>query len=125
MSPTAYAAHADHGPADVHVTRKDYVVGFLLAAALTALPFWLVMAHPLHSPVQTATAVVVFAAAQVVVQMVYFLHMNSRSQGGWTMLALLFTVLMVGIVLAGSLWVMYHLDVNMMPMSPLEARQAP
>lgn len=125
MSPTAHAAHADHGAADIHVARKDYVVGFLLAAVLTAVPFWLVMAHPLSGAVQTAMAVVVFAAAQVVVQMVYFLHMNSRSQGGWTMLALLFTVLMVGIVLSGSLWVMYHLNANMMPMSPLEARQAP
>jgi cytochrome o ubiquinol oxidase operon protein cyoD len=125
MSASANAAHAGHGDADVHVTRKDYVLGFVLAAALTIAPFWLVMAHPLANPVQTAIAVIVFAAAQVLVQMVYFLHMNSRSQGGWTMLALLFTVLMVGIVLSGSLWVMYHLNANMMPMSPLEARQAP
>jgi cytochrome o ubiquinol oxidase operon protein cyoD len=62
---------------------------------------------------------------QVVVHMVYFLHMNSRSEGGWNMLALLFTVLIVGIVMIGSLWVMHHLDVNMMPMSPQDARQMP
>jgi cytochrome o ubiquinol oxidase operon protein cyoD len=57
--------------------------------------------------------------------MVYFLHMNRRSEGGWTLMALLFTLLLVGIVLSGSLWVMHHLDTNMMPMSPQDMRQAP
>jgi cytochrome o ubiquinol oxidase subunit IV len=41
--------------------------------------------------------------------------MSPRSEGGWTMMALLFTVVLVVIALAGSLWVMYHLNVNMMP----------
>ncbi len=62
---------------------------------------------------------------QIVVHMVYFLHMNPRSEGGWNMLALIFTVVLVVIVLSGSLWVMYHLNSNMMPMSPHEARVQP
>jgi cytochrome o ubiquinol oxidase operon protein cyoD len=41
--------------------------------------------------------------------------MNTKSEGGWTMLALIFTVVLVFIVLSGSLWVMYNLDHNMMP----------
>jgi cytochrome o ubiquinol oxidase operon protein cyoD len=57
--------------------------------------------------------------------MIYFLHMDSRAEGGWSMLALLFTVLLVGIVLSGSLWVMHHLDVNMMPKTMQEMREAP
>lgn len=116
--------HGGHATAG-HGARKDYVVGFLLAAVLTAIPFWLVMNHVIDGA-QAAFAVMGLAAVQVVVHMVYFLHMNSRSQGGWTLLALLFTVLIVGIVLTGSLWVMHHLDVNMMPdMSPEHARQMP
>ena len=39
--------------------------------------------------------------------------------------ALIFTVVLVVIVLAGSLWVMHHLNTNMMPMSPHEARIQP
>jgi cytochrome o ubiquinol oxidase operon protein cyoD len=31
------------------------------------------------------------------------------------MMALIFTLVMVGITLTGSLWVMYHLNTNMMP----------
>jgi cytochrome o ubiquinol oxidase operon protein cyoD len=127
MDASAHAGHGGHAAAapGFHATRKDYAIGFGLAAVMTAIPFWLVMTHPLGSAALTAGVVLAFAAAQVVVHMVYFLHMNSRSEGGWTLLALLFTVLMVGIVLSGSLWVMYHLDHNMMPMSPLEARQMP
>jgi cytochrome o ubiquinol oxidase operon protein cyoD len=56
-----------------------------------------------------------FAAVQIVVHMVYFLHMNTKSEGGWSMLALIFTIMLVFIMLSGSLWVMYHLNHNMMP----------
>jgi cytochrome o ubiquinol oxidase operon protein cyoD len=56
-----------------------------------------------------------FAVVQIVVHMVFFLHMNGRSEGGWTMLALIFTIILVVIALTGSLWVMYHLNTNMMP----------
>jgi len=52
---------------------------------------------------------------QIVVHMIYFLHMNTTSDAGWTMMALIFTVIVVVIALSGSLWVMYHLNVNMMP----------
>ncbi|MEN3367616.1 MAG: cytochrome o ubiquinol oxidase subunit, partial [Burkholderiales bacterium] len=38
-----------------------------------------------------------------------------KSEGGWNMLALVFTIVIVGIALAGSIWVMYHLNNNMMP----------
>ena len=56
-----------------------------------------------------------FAAVQVVVHMIFFLHMNGKVEGGWNLLALIFTAIVVLIVLSGSLWVMYHLQANMMP----------
>lgn len=128
MTAAGHAAdpHAGHHGSDGHghVTAKDYLIGFGLAAVLTAIPFWLVMDHVI-SPALAALAIMGLAAIQVVVHMIYFLHMNSRSEGGWNLLALLFTVLLVGIVLTGSLWVMHHLDVNMMPMSAQDMRQAP
>jgi len=113
-----------HGGAS-HGSRKDYLLGFGLAGLLTAVPFWLVMTHALGSPAMTAATVMGLAAIQVVVHMVYFLHMNRKSEGGWTLLALLFTLLLVGIVLTGSMWVMHHLDVNMMPVSADAMRQMP
>jgi cytochrome o ubiquinol oxidase subunit IV len=62
---------------------------------------------------------------QMIVHMIYFLHLNAKVEGGWSMLALLFTVALVVIMLAGSIWVMYHLNANMMPMDPQQMRNMP
>jgi cytochrome o ubiquinol oxidase subunit IV len=72
-----------------------------------------------------AVVILIFAFVQIVVHMVYFLHMNSKSEGGWTVLALIFTSVLVVITLTGSLWVMSHLDSNMMPMPPAQMRSMP
>ena len=92
---------------------------------LTAIPFWLVMGKVFDKSSTTAIVVLAFAAVQIVVHMVYFLHMNTKSEGGWSMLALIFTVVLVVIMLSGSLWVMYHLNHNMMPMSVHEMKNMP
>jgi cytochrome o ubiquinol oxidase operon protein cyoD len=57
--------------------------------------------------------------------MVYFLHMDAKSEGGWNMLALIFTLVLVVITLAGSLWVMYHMNTNMMPASMHDMKNMP
>jgi len=108
-----------------HGTRKGYVVGFLLSVVLTALPFWLVMAKVLERPGITGALLLGLAAVQIVVHMVYFLHMNAKSEGGWSLLALIFTIVLVVIALSGSLWVMYHLNENMMPSSMPDMRNMP
>ena len=108
------AYHVD-GELDFHVSVKGYVTGFILSVILTAIPFWLVMAKVLPSPKMTGFVILGFAAVQMVVHMVYFLHMNAKVEGGWSMLALLFTVALVVIMLAGSVWVMHHMNANMMP----------
>ena len=109
--------HDDHGHGDdaPHSTFKGYATGFVLSVILTAVPFWLVMNKALPSPGLTATAILGLAAVQIVVHMIYFLHMDSKSQGGWNLLALIFTMVLVAIALSGSIWVMYHLNHNMMP----------
>jgi cytochrome o ubiquinol oxidase operon protein cyoD len=104
----------DHEGAS-HSTLKGYVTGFILAVILTAIPFWLVMGNVIESPRTTAIVILGFAAVQIVVHMIYFLHMNTHSESGWTLLALIFTLVLLVIMLVGSLWVMYHLNTNMMP----------
>jgi len=111
--------HHDDGTA--HGTRRDYMVGFLLSVVLTAIPFWLVMSGAIESKAVTGFIVMGFALVQIVVHMVYFLHMNSKSEGGWTVMAMIFTIIIIVIALSGSLWVMFHLNTNMMPMMSPEA----
>jgi len=106
----AHAADAQ----EMHGSLKGYLTGLGLSAILTAIPFWLVMNGALP-PQVTGLIVVLCAAAQIVAHMMFFLHMNGRAEGGWTLLALMFTLIVVAITLSGSLWVMYHLNTNMMP----------
>lgn len=108
-----------------HGSRKGYVIGFLLSVLLTAIPFWLVMGKVIDRPGVTGAVLLGLAAVQIVVHMVYFLHMNAKSEGGWTLLALIFTVVLVVIALSGSLWVMFHLNENMMPASMPDMRNMP
>jgi len=121
------SAHVEthDGVVEAHGSRKSYLIGFGLSVVLTAIPFWLVMTGVLGSNQTTAAAIVGFAFVQIVVHMIYFLHMNAKSEGGWTMMALIFTVVLLVIALSGTLWVMYHLTHNMMPMSASDMSQMP
>jgi len=114
----------DHHEAG-HGTLKSYLTGFVLSVVLTAIPFWLVMGHVFASGALTAGLILAFAAAQIVVHMIYFLHMDTRSEGGWTIMALIFTLILLVIALTGSIWVMYHLNANMMPMTPHDMQNMP
>ena len=121
-----HGGHDDHHDDGPHSTLSGYMTGFILSIILTAIPFWLVMAKVIADRNTAVLVLGAFAVVQIVVHMVYFLHMNARSEGGWNLLALIFTTVLVVIVLAGSLWVMYHMNTNMMPtMTPHEARNLP
>jgi cytochrome o ubiquinol oxidase subunit IV len=119
------SSHGEHGSHGSHGTFAGYATGFALSVVLTAIPFWLVMGNVFDNRLTSSIVVMAFAAVQIVVHMIYFLHMNTKSEGGWTFLALAFTLTLVVITLSGSIWVMYHMDQNMMPMSPHEALQKP
>lgn len=110
-----HGASPDEGP---HITSRGYLIGFVASVILTAIPFWLVMTGALSSMVATAIVIFGLALVQVIVHVVFFLHLDARSEGGWTLIAFIFTAVIVIIAIAGSIWIMYHLDANMMPMPP-------
>ena len=111
-----HAGHDDHHDHDdLHVTLGDYVKGFILAVILTAIPFYLVMNNIITDRTTAVAVLGLFAVVQVLVHMVYFLDMNGKIQGGWTMLSTIFTVIFLAIAISGTLWVMFHMNTNMMP----------
>lgn len=112
---TAEAHPDDHAPAFPHGSMRDYVTGFVLSVILTAIPFFLVMSGLAGSGRLTAFLVLGCAVIQIIVHMIYFLHMNLRSEAGWTMISLVFTIVVLVIAVIGTIWVMYHMDANMMP----------
>jgi len=96
-----------------HGSIKSYVIGFVLAVILTVIPFYLTMTGTLSAST-TLAVIVAMALVQIVVHLVFFLHMNGSSEQSWKTMAFLFTVLIVCILVAGSIWIMYHLNANMM-----------
>ena len=118
-------AHHAHGDHHDHGSFKSYMTGFVLAVILTVIPFGIVMGGGFDSRMLTLAVVVLCAVAQVLVHMIYFLHMNSAAEEGWTLLSAIFTVVIVAIVIAGSLWVMFHMNTNMMPQMSHEMQVMP
>ena len=118
--------HDEHdGVSGVHATLKGYLTGFVFAALLTLLPFSLVMSGAFAKSGPADALILFLAAIQIIVHMVYFLHMNTKSEGGWNMLALVFTIVLVVITLSGSIWIMFHLNNNMMPSMMPDPRNLP
>jgi cytochrome o ubiquinol oxidase operon protein cyoD len=113
MSSAQASAHAADSGA--HGSVRSYMVGFVLSLVLTVLSFGTVMAGLVpHS--MMLTWIVVFAVAQLLVQLVYFLHLGTSPDQRANVAIFLFTGVIITTVVAGSLWVMHNADVNMMPM---------
>ncbi|MCG5076000.1 cytochrome o ubiquinol oxidase subunit IV [Paraburkholderia tagetis] len=106
------SAHSIHEE-ESHGSLSGYLAGFVLAVVLTAASFWLV----LHGGFSRETALIglaVLAVVQILVHLVFFLHMNSSSSQRWNVTAFAYTVLTVLIIVGGTLWVMHNVGMNMM-----------
>lgn len=90
-----------------------YAIGFGLSVILTILAYASVIGGAFSAPV-TIGLVVLFAVIQLFVQLVFFLHLGREAKPRWRLVALGFGILVVGIVVFGSLWIMDNLNYNMM-----------
>ncbi|WP_110687642.1 cytochrome o ubiquinol oxidase subunit IV [Salinicola aestuarinus] len=96
-----------------HGSLKSYVVGLVISIALTLVAFGVVMmgdfSHLLRVIVVTVTAII-----QVLVQLILFMHLNTKDEDGWNFMSFVFTVAVLVLLVGGSLWIMHHLHANMM-----------
>ena len=88
-----------------------------LAALLTVVSFFVARTTLVWEP-SIPVALAVLAVAQMGVHLVFFLHITTGPDNTNNVLALAFGVLIVFLVIAGSLWIMAHLNANMPPMHP-------
>jgi cytochrome o ubiquinol oxidase operon protein cyoD len=93
---------------------RGYLVGLALAALLTAASFYFAGSKLVYGPA-VPMLLVVLAIAQMGVHLVFFLHITTGPDNTNNVLALAFGVLVVVLVVFGSIWIMGHLDHNMMP----------
>ena len=103
---------------EAHPLRREvggYVIGFALAIVLTIASFWVTRTNFIYGPA-LAVALLVLAVAQMGVHLVFFLHITTDPDNTNNVLALAFGVLIVCLVVFGSIWVMIHMNQNMMPL---------
>lgn len=98
---------------DSRVTYKSYFVGLAISVGLTLLSYFAVTLKPFATN-YTYAILAGLAVVQILVQVIYFLHIGLESKPRWNLISLVFSLIMIFIVVAGSLWVMYNLNTNMM-----------
>lgn len=106
-----------------HGTLSSYITGFILSVILTIIPYTFVVKHILTGNT-LIIAVVLCAALQLIVQLIYFLHLDFSPKQQWNLISFTFTFLILVILVIGSLWIMYHLNVNMVQTPPDLQHQA-
>ncbi len=96
----------------------SYLIGLGLATLLTIVSFSTLVWQP-----SIPVALAVLAIAQMGVHLVFFLHITTGPDNVNNVMALAFGVLIVLLVIAGSLWIMAHMNHNMMPMDQIMQMQ--
>jgi cytochrome o ubiquinol oxidase operon protein cyoD len=114
--------HGDSAPGDeggrILSGIATYTLGLVFALGLTATSFWAASTHTLWAP-GVPIGLCVLALAQMGIHLVFFLHITTGPDNTNNVLALAFGILIVFLVMVGSLWIMAHLNHNMMPMEKL------
>jgi cytochrome o ubiquinol oxidase operon protein cyoD len=101
---------------------RSYVIGFFLSVILTAIPYYLVVERVFDAATLFIT-IALLGVVQLIVQVIFFLHLHKKSKPHWNMIVFSFTLLIVAFLVIGSLWIMYHLNVNMMGVSPFNSNE--
>ncbi len=119
----------DTAPGDqaVHATGvisgvRGYLAGLALAILLTCTSFYIAGSTLVWAP-SIPVALIVLAVAQMGVHLVFFLHITTGPENTNNVMALAFGVLIVLLLIGGSLWIMAHLNQNMMPMDQIMKMQ--
>ena len=108
---------------------KNYVIGYVLSILLTLGAAGLIFihdwsGHTIFTHPFLRAAVVVLAVVQILVQLLFFLHLGERGRGSRHRLAFFaFTLIVLFILVGGSLWIMANLNYNMTSRSPVDVMQ--
>jgi cytochrome o ubiquinol oxidase operon protein cyoD len=101
---------------------RGYLLWLGLAILLTIASFWADQTREIYSS-GIAVALLVLAVAQIGIHLIFFLHITTDPDNANNILALAFGVLIVCLIVFGSLFVMLHLNHNLMPMDRLMQMQ--
>ena len=97
-----------------NTSAKPLILGFILSLLLILIAYFLTT-HKTFSGISLMSVILALGTIQALIQCIFFLHINTESTPRWSLITLIFTIIVLIIVVGGSLWIMYNLDYNMMP----------
>jgi cytochrome o ubiquinol oxidase subunit IV len=112
-----------HDAPDIAGAIRRYLIGFALATALTVASFAVAAGYGLVWTPGIPVALAALAVGQMGVHLVFFLHITTGPDNTNNVLALAFGTLIVGLVMVGSLWIMAHVDHQLMTPAEMERMQ--
>ena len=89
----------------------SYTIGFVLSICLTSIAYLLIRQNE-HTKTTLVWYIVGLAMAQLVVQLVFFIHLGTDRKSRWNKMAMLFMFLVISILVFGSMWIMNSLNYN-------------
>ena len=104
MSRPHTGSHENH---NAHGSLKSYIIGFALSIILTIIPLVAVMNHML-SKTGTIVLILIMAVLQFGVQLFFFMHVKEGENARWNIMALIFGLVILLTIVAGSIWIMTY-----------------
>ena len=110
-----YESEEGEGREGIREGVRSYLLGLAIAIVLTIASFWVARTHIIYGP-SIPVALVALAIAQMGIHLVFFLHITTAPDNTNNVLALAFGMLIVFVLVFGTVWVMAHMNHNMMSM---------
>ena len=97
-----------------NASLKPSCLGFVLSVILVLSAYRIIEFSHLSDLTLTLT-IAGIAVVQAILQLVFFMHLGMESKPHWNTITFFFTVLVVILIIGGSVWIMNHLNYNLMP----------
>lgn len=101
------------------MTVRNYIIGLIASVALTLVAYVAVV-EQLASGLTLLLIIGALALVQMVVQLVYFLHLPEEIKPRYKLISFGFMAVILLIIVVGSLWIMHHMNYNMMELTPTQ-----
>ncbi len=103
-------------PEGPHLVWPAYVLGFVISLMLTFAAYGAAAYRLIPVSMTYLIGILAaLAALQFLIQLVFFFHLSAKKSAYERLAVLIGTILIIGILLSGSIWIMLTLNARMMP----------
>ncbi len=99
-----------------------YIIGYI-SSVVTTFAAYLLVSYQVWPTNILIIVIAALAVLQLIIQLVFFLHLGNEKAPRWKLATISMAVIIVGIVVGGSIWIMNNMNTNMTNMTPEQEAQ--